>query len=85
MVRKFWLYGTGILIVLYYLLVLLLVQILSINVIIALSVAYLSLVYLSVAELSINANPIIEFFVINGSISSSTSYIFIFRIHQLLG
>ena len=59
----------------YYLLVLLLVQILSINVIIALSVAYLSLVYLSVAELSISANPNIEFYVINSSISGYPGHV----------
>ena len=64
----------------YYLLVLLLVQILSINVIIALSVAYLSLVYLSVTELSINVNQIIEFYIINGRFQAFTSYVFIFRI-----
>ena len=55
-------------VILNYLLVLLLVQILSINVIIApLAWRTLRLVYLSVAELGINAHPIIEFYASNGN------------------
>ena len=58
-------------------------QILSINVIIALSVAYLSLVYLSVAELSISANPNIEFYVINSSISEYPCPFFIMTVKEM--